>query len=107
MQRRKYLRIRVEFRSTFSGEQIEGQGKVVDLSLGGCRIESDSHVATGTALELRLYVLDIDSPLRIDLARVRWARGRAFGVAFIRLPDEDRARLRQLLCRAIGGRFRT
>ena len=97
MQRRKYLRIRVEFRSTFSGERIEGQGKLMDLSLGGCRIVSDIPVATGTALELRVYVPGVDSPLRIEQARVRWVRGRAWGVEFIRLPAEDLERLRQLV----------
>jgi c-di-GMP-binding flagellar brake protein YcgR len=97
MQRRRYLRIRVEFRSTFSGEQIEGEGKLMDLSLGGCRIASDVSAATGTTLELRVFVPGVDSPLRIDQARVRWARGRAWGAEFIRLPAEDLARLRQLV----------
>ena len=97
MQRRKYLRILVEFRSTFSGEQIEGQGRLMDLSLGGCRITSDVTVATGTALELRVFVPDTDRPLRIDQARVRWARGHAWGAEFIHLEAEDLARLRQLV----------
>jgi len=87
----------VEFRSTFSGEQIEGQGKLMDLSLGGCRIASDIAVATGTALELRVFVPDTDCPLRIDQARVRWARGHAWGAEFIHLGADDLARLRQLV----------
>ena len=97
MKRRKYSRIRADFRSTFSGEQIEGQGKLMDLSLWGCWIESDIPVAMGTTLKLRLHVPGGDSPIQIDTARVRWTNGRACGVEFIRLPAEDLARLRQLV----------
>lgn len=97
MQQCRYLCIPADFRSTVSSEQIEGQEKLMDLSFGGCRIECDVHIATGTALELRVHVPNVDRPLTFALARVRWARGRAWDVEFIGLLAGELARLRQLM----------
>jgi len=91
MELRTYPRFRVQFRSTFSGQQIDGEGQATDLSQGGCRIESLLNVASGTTLELRLYVPELDWPVRVEQAAVKWARGREFGLEFVRiLPDEEK-----------------
>lgn len=91
MELRKFPRFRVQFRSTFTGRQIEGEGKATDLSQGGCRIESDISITASTTLELRLYVPGLDWPLRVEQAVVKWARGREFGLEFVRiLPDEEK-----------------
>src|SRR5437879_13688017 len=45
---RKHTRFHVDFRSTFSGTTVlEGDGTVLDLSLGGCRVESAASVQAG------------------------------------------------------------
>ncbi|MGH7205313.1 MAG: PilZ domain-containing protein [Nitrospiraceae bacterium] len=91
MELRKFPRFRVQFRSTFTGHQIEGEGKAIDLSQGGCRIESDLSIPASTTLELRLYVPELDWPLRVEQAVVKWARGREVGLEFVRiLPDEEK-----------------
>lgn len=90
MDLRKYPRFRVQFRSKFSGNQIDGEGKAIDLSKGGCRIESDLSIPASTTLELRLYVPGLDWPMRVEQAAVKWARGREFGLEFVRmLPKEE------------------
>lgn len=97
MDLRKYPRFRVQFRSTFSGDQVDGEGQVVDLSRGGCKIESDSSVPSGTALELRLYLPDLDWPMRVEQASVKWARGREFGLEFLRLLPVEEEKLHRVV----------
>jgi len=95
---RKHTRIRVDFRSTFSGGTVlEGGGTVPNLSLGGCRVESAASVQVGLVLELRIYAPGLDWPLLIDEAAVRWVRGHPFGLAFVRLRETEDERLRQVV----------
>lgn len=97
MELRKYPRVRVQFRSTFSGHQIDGEGKAIDISQGGCKIESDLRAPAGTTLELRLYVPGLDWPIRVEQAAVKWARGRQFGLEFVRLLPKEEETLRRLI----------
>src|SRR3990167_4354241 len=73
-------RFTTQFRSTFSGQNEEGQGRTLDISSGGCKIESDMKVVQGATFECRLHVPGLDWPLRIDEARVRWIEGNSFGI---------------------------
>jgi hypothetical protein len=49
------------------------------------------------------------APLKVDLADVRWAKGREFGLEFVRLRLEEKARLQRfisaLLRQSKGGGF--
>ncbi len=64
--RRATPRFRVHFRSTLSAStQLEGTGLMLDLSLGGCRIESPVTVEPGVSLKLSIYVPGPDWPLMI------------------------------------------
>lgn len=96
--RRTTPRFRVQFRTTFSASpKLEGTGLMLDLSLGGCRIESPLTLDPSLSLELRIYVPDIDWPLMIEAASVQWVSGHTFGLGFVRLRDVERERLRQVM----------
>jgi hypothetical protein len=97
MEKRAQPRFTAQFRSTFSGGQREGHGRTLDLSIGGCRIETDMPVVVGAAFECRIFAPSLDWPLRIDEAQVRWVRGTTFGVVFARLRDEERVKLNHLV----------
>jgi hypothetical protein len=95
--RRTTPRVRVQFRTTFSdARQLEGTGVLLDLSLGGCRIESPVLVAPGFSLELRIQVPEVEGPIVIDAASVQWVSGLMFGLAFFRLKEGEWQRLEQL-----------
>lgn len=96
-ERRVQPRFTTQFRSTFSGQREEGQGRTLDISVGGCKIESDSTVTQGTKLECRLHIPGLDWPLRIDEAVVRWVEGNTFGIAFSRISPEELAKLKTVL----------
>lgn len=96
--RRKVPRFRVQFRSSFITQYtVEGEGTVIDLSIGGCRVETETMVSAGSYLELRIHVSGVDEPVRIERALVPWARGREFGVGFIRIPPGEQKRLSKVV----------
>ncbi len=96
-ERRVQPRFTTQFRSTFSGGNEEGQGRTLDISSGGCKIESDMKVTQGATFECRLHVPGLDWPLRVDEAMVRWTEGNTFGIAFIRIRPEELAKLETVL----------
>ena len=96
--RRATPRLRVQFRTTFSGStKLEGTGVMLDLSTGGCRIESPVTVEPGFSLELRIHVPDLEWPLMIEAASVQWVSGHTFGLAFFRITETELQRLGQVI----------
>ena len=96
--RRAMPRLRVQFRTTFSASStLEGTGIVLDLSTGGCRIESPVLMVPGFSLELRIHVPDIEWPLMIDAASVQWVSGLVFGLAFFQITKTEQQRLEQVI----------
>ncbi|MGQ0810743.1 MAG: PilZ domain-containing protein [Nitrospiraceae bacterium] len=98
MEQRKCPRFPVRFRSSFTSTNVVGgEGSIVDLSIRGCRVESQAAVPTGTTLELRIHVTDHDPPIGVDQAVVRWARGLEFGLEFVHLIPDDWAKLQHVV----------
>lgn len=97
MELRKSPRLRVEFRSAFSGEGTEGEGKVLNLSMDGCKIESDISVQKDDVLALRIHVPQFDYPIQIEQATVRWTKGKEFGLEFMRVFPEGLKQLHRLI----------
>ena len=96
--RRATPRLRVQFRTTFSGStMLEGTGVMLDLSTGGCRIESPFIMVPGFSVELRIHAPDLDWPLMIDEASVQWVSGQIFGLAFFQIRDTEQQRLGQVI----------
>ena len=95
--KRMHPRFTAQFRSSFSGGQREGQGKTLDLSDGGCRVESDHPVVANASFECRIYAPGLSWPLRIDEAQVRWVKGNTFGLQFIAMHPDERVKLKQLI----------
>jgi hypothetical protein len=96
-EKRQQPRFTSQFRSTFSGGQREGQGRTLDLSSGGCMIESDSPVVVGTTFECRVYVPGLDWPLRIDEAQVRWVKAGTFGIQFTKIQPDEEVKLKRVI----------
>ncbi len=74
---------------------VAGEGVLVDLSVRGGRISSDTSLATGTDLELHLYLPDQEWPVEIAVAKVQWAAGTEFGVEFPQLSGKAAERVRR------------
>ncbi len=86
--KRRHIRVPVQFRTSFSTRQrkqlmIAGDGELRDLSPGGCRIGSAVSVPVGTELECCIFPPEGQgNPLILDGTRVRWASSSEFGVEF-------------------------
>jgi hypothetical protein len=97
MEKRQQPRFTSHFRSTFSGGQREGQGRTLDLSAGGCKIETDLPVVVGASFECRIYIPGLDWPLRIDEAQVRWVKAKTFGIQFTKIQPDEEANLKRVI----------
>lgn len=97
IEKRRQPRFTSQFRSIFSGGQREGQGRTLDLSSGGCMIETELPVVVGATFECRIYVPGLDWPLRIDEAQVRWVKPRTFGIQFTKIQPEEEAKLKRVI----------
>ncbi len=99
MERRGYPRFRVQFPVSFSGDDLAGEGTVLDLSKRGWKatVTSTRTVRPGTYLALRLSLPDQAPPMDVDSAAVRWARGREFWLEFLMIRSEDEERLRRFV----------
>ena len=92
--RRATPRLRVQFRTAFSvSSTLQGVGVLLDLSVGGCRIESPATVEPGISLELHIYAPDLGWPVMVEAATVQWVSGHTFGLAFFRVTDDEQQRL--------------
>lgn len=102
---RGQTRLRVQFHGVFSTgvSMVGGEGFLQDLSHYGCRMESDTALQPGTELELCFFYGSQEAvPIRVELATVRWAKDREFGVKFIRLQSHEDARLRHVIAELLG-----
>ena len=98
MDLRRHQRFPVHFHSVLSGPKLsESTGTIVNLSEGGCCVETASQVYTGIQLALRLHVPGEEAPIRVEQAAVRWTRGHELGVGFINMTPPHKERLSQFL----------
>ena len=98
MEQRKETRFTVQFRSSFSSANVvSGQGTLSDLSIRGCRVSSPMEVKPGTALQLGVHTSDLDPPIQIAQAVVRWCRANSFGCEFMNLGPNEWARLQHVV----------
>ena len=95
--RRKHQRFSVHFPVTFTGDTVTGQGLVLNLSLEGCMIESDSQLEEGTYLAVSIHFPQVLLPLEVELAAVRWGSGRVFGLEFRYMQPDQYESLERIL----------
>ena len=97
-QRRGSRRFRVYFPTTVSDHtKHDGKGIMLDLALGGCRLESPWTMAPGITLKLRVQVPGLEWPVVIDGARVQWVREQFVGLAFVQIGKTEQQRLESVI----------
>jgi hypothetical protein len=89
--------VQVHYPISFEGNQGIGKGKLFNLSMGGCAIESGINVQVGTTVTLRVYVPTHKEPIQVSRAGVTWSAGEDFGVEFMDLDPQERERLKKLI----------
>lgn len=87
--RREHLRIPVRLYLSFSGGKVRGEGTVLDLSMGGCVIKSETQVHTDDIFYLQLSLGEGEPPLEVA-AIVRSVSTRGIGFKFLRGAQENK-----------------
>jgi hypothetical protein len=89
MDRREHLRIPVRLYLSFSGGKVRGEGTVLDLSMGGCIIKSETQVHTNDIFYLQLSISEGELPLEVA-AMVRSVSARGIAFKFLRTAQENK-----------------
>jgi hypothetical protein len=89
MDRREHLRIPVRLCLSFSGGKVRGKGTVMDLSLGGCVIKSDTQVLVDDIFYLEIAIADDESPIEVA-ALVHSVSARGIAFKFLRTAQENK-----------------
>ncbi len=88
-ERREHLRIPVRLCLSFSGGKVRGEGMVLDLSLGGCVIQSETHVRVDDIFYLEITLAEGEAPVEVA-AMVRSVSARGIAFKFLRQAQENK-----------------
>jgi len=91
--RREHYRLPVAYGVLFSDKAVVGEGKVTNLSVFGCTIETPTPVDREQMLSMRLILPDKGESLPIEVAEVRWVSGTKIGVKFVEIERAANVRL--------------
>ena len=86
--------------------EVPGQQAVVtDLSVGGCRLESqaDLKMAVGTRMQLHIHVPEDERPLIIDEAVVCSYPGKGVGLIFTKVRRMEKRRIAGIIRERYAG----
>jgi c-di-GMP-binding flagellar brake protein YcgR len=78
-------------------DDVEGEGALIDLSLGGCRLLSDMPLSLGYEYHLILQISVEHPPIPVEAAVVRWIDDNTYGLKFTSIDTRDESQLRDLL----------
>ncbi|HEU4686608.1 MAG TPA: PilZ domain-containing protein [Nitrospira sp.] len=89
VERRQHLRIPVRLYLSFSGKKVRGEGIVMDLSVGGCFIKSETQVHLHDIFYLEIVTHQDEPPLEVA-AMVRSVSQRGIAFKFLRAAQENK-----------------
>jgi hypothetical protein len=96
-EQRMYQRSPVNLPIAFANDEVTGKGRVGDISMGGCTVQTDAQMALGAIFQLSLDIPDALSTMTIDAARVRNVQFDRVGLEFLKFQKSERERLQNLV----------
>ncbi len=100
--KREYERIEIKFPVGFTSKQGTGEGIATDISLTGCRLETDIQLPVGAVLQMQLRTSDRKPPLTLQARVVRTIRPCLLGMKFVRLSQDQRDQITTLVTTLLG-----
>lgn len=94
---RKNPRLPVFLSASFGDGLIARTGTVVDISREGCRIRCADATPEAKYFQIKIQLDDPHEILVVNLAVMRWLGNGEFGVEFMRIEPDQRARLRSVI----------
>lgn len=89
---RKNCHLSARFTALTMLKPIQGEGYTSDLSVAGCRIESDIQTHVGMVMSLKIDLVAASgyrARILVEAARVRWVRPQDFGVEFLKVTRNN------------------
>ena len=99
---RPYRRIPTWYSIYYMSGNVIGKGVVKNLSREGLRVLGDHSLLSGTEVTVRLSLGDMDPPLEIARASVRWTDQHEFGLRIEHVTPHAAHRLAALITADIG-----
>jgi PilZ domain len=94
--RRTYERFSISFPIGFGNHQIDSQGSVTDISMGGCAMQTDARLAVGEIIRVSLEIPN-EFPVTVDAALVRVVHGGRVGLEFLKFQESERKHLQDFI----------
>jgi hypothetical protein len=98
--RREYDRMEIKFPVSFRGQNISGDGMLLNISMAGCSFTTSAELGIGMIVKLELQIAGAVPPVTVDAAVVRNVQPGRAGVEFLRWQASERERL-QLFVRGL------
>jgi c-di-GMP-binding flagellar brake protein YcgR len=95
--KREYSRVKAEFSLSFKVKEIDCRGRLVDVSLRGCAMESDQELKRGDILQVTLKMPNGKPPVEIEAAVVRYSQGIRHGLEFLTIKEKSEKDLREFV----------
>ncbi|MDH5251682.1 MAG: PilZ domain-containing protein [Nitrospira sp.] len=98
MDLRRHQRFPVSVQIVVSGpSRVEWAGTVMNLSKGGCLIQTKATVYSGMTVSLRFEIPGEPAPILVERAAVRWNRNNEIGLGFISVGQPHLERLERMI----------
>jgi c-di-GMP-binding flagellar brake protein YcgR len=102
--RREYERLAAHFPVAFTAGAINGNGSVVDISMGGCTFHTETPLTQGSIVRMGLQVSKDIAAVNVEAAVVRSVSDGRTGVEFLRVEHGERERLQRFIRGLMFGR---
>ena len=86
-----------------NGHAVRLDGRVTEISMGGCTFEASGVLPQGSLLELMIKPASDEDVITIETATVCSVRQEAMGLRFIDLQPDDKHRLSQVVLNLVVG----
>lgn len=95
--RREYERLPVNLTTTFTIGTVRGQGMVMDISMAGCSLDTETRLGIGDILHIQLQLPDQTNAVDVEAAIVRSIYSNHASLEFLRFKSGDRERLQHFI----------
>ena len=100
---REFDRLSMNLPMSFRGDRIQGEGLVLNISMGGCSFYTTSELSKGASIRLEVRLSSDAAPVVVDAAVVRHIYNQIAGVEFIQWQQNERERLQLFICGLLIG----
>lgn len=94
-------RVSVRGSVNFAVGNCKGKGRILNLTIPGCMVETHYSLKKGDCMSLSLFIPEFLATLDVSKGIVRWVEGRRFGVDSVRVEQKQRLRYNACVARCL------